>query len=75
MTHVASSDDQAFVRSFEACEVSPEAFDHAAHVRLVYIHLCSHPVDAAVDRMKTSLLAFLSHLGVAVPLSSGTTNY
>ncbi|HVH93111.1 MAG TPA: hypothetical protein VM783_17235, partial [Candidatus Acidoferrum sp.] len=50
--------------AFEACEVAPEAFDHAAHVRLAYIYLCEHSVDAAVLRMKAALLAFLTHLGV-----------
>jgi hypothetical protein len=64
MIHKASSDDQAFVRSFEACQISPDDFDHAAHVRLAYIYLCEHSVDAAVDRMKKALLGFLAHLGV-----------
>jgi hypothetical protein len=64
MKHQISADDRAFVRAFEACEVKPEAFDHPAHVRLAYIYLCEHPVDASVDRMKRALLAFLAHLGV-----------
>ena len=62
--HRASPEDQAFVRAFEACQVAPEAFDHAAHVRLDYIYLCEAPVDAAADRMKQALLAFLAHLGI-----------
>jgi ketosteroid isomerase-like protein len=33
-------------------------------VRLAYVYLCGHPIDAAVERMKASLLAFLAHLGV-----------
>jgi len=62
--HGASPEDLAFARAFEACEVSPEAFDHAAHVRLAYVYLCAHPVDAAGDRMREALLGFLAHLGV-----------
>jgi len=62
MTHQASSDDLAFLRAFEACEVKPEAFDHPAHVRLAYIYLCEHSVDGSTERMKKALLAFLAHL-------------
>lgn len=62
--HRVSSDDLAFARDFEAFRVAPEAFNHAAHVRLAYIYLCEVPVDAACERMKTALLAFLDHLGV-----------
>src|SRR5262249_12244591 len=62
--HRASPEDQAFARLFEACQVAPKAFDHAAHVRLAYIYLCEVPVDAAVIRMKKALLAYLAHLGV-----------
>lgn len=64
MKHTASSEDRAFARSFEAGQVSPNAFNHAAHVRLAYIYLCERPVDAAAERMKQSLLAFLAHLGI-----------
>ena len=64
MKHSISNDDVSFQRAFEAFEVEPSAFDHAAHVRLAYIYLCQHPVAAASERMKASLLAFLQHLGV-----------
>jgi glutathione synthase/RimK-type ligase-like ATP-grasp enzyme len=62
--HQVSPDDLEFLREFEACRISPEAFDHAAHVRLAYLYLCEHPVEAATARMKASLLAFLAHVGV-----------
>ena len=64
MTHRTSPEDLAFVRAFERCQIPAEAFDHAAHVRLAYIYLSEHPVEMAVGRMKTSLLAFLACLGV-----------
>ena len=54
ITHRLSPEDLEFRRAFEACEVSPADFDHAAHVRLAYIYLCEHPIDAAVESMKTS---------------------
>ena len=62
--HQPSSDDREFQRALEACEITPAAFDHAAHVRLAYVYLCSDTVDESVRRMKASLLAFLAHLGV-----------
>jgi hypothetical protein len=63
MTHRASADDLAFARAFEAFEVKPDDFNHAAHVRLAYVYLCQGTVDAAAGRMKAALLAFLAHLG------------
>lgn len=63
-SHSASVEDQAFALAFEACEVAPEAFDHAAHLRLAYVYLCEARVDAAFERMKSALLAFLAHVGV-----------
>lgn len=64
MKHHASPDDRSFRADFEALEVEPSAFDHVAHVRLAYVYLCEHPLDAAAARMKGALLAFLAHLGV-----------
>jgi len=63
VSHRASIDDQHFRRVFEACEVSPAAFDHEAHVRLAYIYLCEESVDGATARMKQAIQNFLQHLG------------
>lgn len=62
--HTASPEDLAFARSLEAYGIAPEAFDHAAHVRLAYIYLCESSVDSAAERMKATLLGYLDHLGV-----------
>ena len=64
MKHQTSPQDLEFQRAFEACEMPPDAFDHAAHVRLAYVYLCEQPVDGAAQRMKQSLLAYLAHLKV-----------
>lgn len=64
MDHHASTADLEFRRAFEACEVLPAEFDHAAHVRLAYTNLCDRSIDDATERMKASLLAFLTHLGI-----------
>jgi len=63
MTHHASSEDLEFQRTFEACETAPAAFDHAAHVRLAYIYLCTDSVEVAATKMQRSLRAFLAHWG------------
>lgn len=62
--HRGSAEDSAFVQAFEACAVSPEVFDHAAHIRLAYVYLCDLPTEAANDRFKTALLAWLAHNAV-----------
>ena len=64
MTHQLSADDRDFLRSFEAGEVSPADFKHAAHVRLAYVYMCEHDVDNAAARMKDALHAFLRHNGI-----------
>jgi hypothetical protein len=61
--HRASAEDERFARAFEACTISPETFDHPAHVRLAYVYLCEHDVDAAVGRMREALLQFLAQVG------------
>jgi len=65
MMHQPSAEDTAFVQAFEAGEVSPAGFNHAAHVRLAYTYLCDQDVEGAVVRMKTALLAFLSRNGIS----------
>ena len=65
MRHSASVEDTAFVRSFEAGDVAPADFNHAAHVRLAYAYLCEHSIDESVDRMKAALLSFLRHNGIS----------
>lgn len=64
MNHQVSTADREFQLAFEACNIVPAEFDHAAHVRLAYVYLCGQSVDAATAAMKKSLLAFLAHLGV-----------
>jgi hypothetical protein len=59
-----SDDDRRFRADFEACAILPAAFDHRAHVRLAYTYLAEADDEAAVDRMRAALLAFLLHNGV-----------
>jgi hypothetical protein len=64
MKHRMSADDVEFRRAFEGCEIEPQKFDHAAHVRLAYVYLCEYQVEEAAARMKQSLLEFIAHLGI-----------
>lgn len=64
IAHALSADDVEFRRAFEACETPADAFDHAGHVRLAYVYLCTFPFDVAAGRIKASLLRFLAHLGI-----------
>ena len=63
MSHKISLDDERFRIAFEAFEISPEAFNHRAHLRLAYIYLCDKSPSDAERAMKRSLLAFLNHVG------------
>ena len=64
MKSVASSDDLCFRRDFEALRFPPQKFKHAAHLKLAYVYLCEHDIDAAHQCMRGAILSFLSHLGI-----------
>jgi len=64
MKHHISPEDDRFRSAFEALQIEPGEFDHAAHVRLAYVYLWEGSVESALARMKRALLAFLAHLGV-----------
>lgn len=62
--HRLSDADRAFLSDFEACRVTPAAFDHRAHVRLAYGYLVGHDSDAAATAVRTVLQRFIRHHGV-----------
>ena len=62
--HQLSEADSRFAADFEAFQISPEAFDHRAHLRLAYVYLVEGSQDAATARMRDSLLGFLRHLQI-----------
>jgi hypothetical protein len=66
MKHLRSSEDQTFLKEFEAFTFPPAEFDHRAHVRLAYVYLCEHDTDAAYQLMKRSLLSFITHHGADI---------
>jgi len=64
MSHLISEGDRGFLRAFEAGDVRPADFSHRAHIRLAYIYLSEHRVDAAHQLMRQALLSFLKHHGI-----------
>lgn len=49
---------------FEEGRVTPEQFDHRAHVRLAYVYLTEGGVEAAAHAIRGALLAFLDRHGI-----------
>lgn len=64
MTLMPSLDDLTFRDRFEAGDVSPDAFDHRAHLRLAYVYLCEGTIGTAMPRMRQTLQTFLKRNGV-----------
>ena len=62
--HTLSADDREFVLAFESMALTPQDFDHRAHVRLACAYLVQHGTDGAVAAMRDALRAFLSHHGI-----------
>jgi hypothetical protein len=52
------------IRAFEAGEVDPAAFDHEAHVRVVWCYLQRCPVAVTIARFTSALRALTERLGM-----------
>ncbi len=59
--HELTQADHDFRNAFEAFAIAPAEFGHEAHVRLAYVYLAESDNEAAVQRMRQALLAFLEH--------------
>jgi hypothetical protein len=66
MTHSISSEDERFLADLESGRLSPDQFDHRAHVRAAFIYLTAANPEQAADRMRDTLLRFLRHHGIDV---------
>ena len=65
MKHTLSDADRAFIADLEHGNLSPDQFNHRAHVRAAYVYLLTEPnADAAAERMRRTLLDFLQRSGV-----------
>jgi hypothetical protein len=56
---------ETVVRAFEACRLDKTEFKHAQHLTVATWYVQMLGKDAALDRMRAGLLAFLDHHGVA----------
>jgi hypothetical protein len=47
--------DAAFLTAFEACTL--EEFHHRDHIKVAYLYLCRYPLEDAIAKVRTGLLA------------------
>jgi hypothetical protein len=59
--NLLTASDVEFERQFASGQLSPQAFDHRAHLRLAYIHLTNHGHEGAAATFREALLGFLGH--------------
>ena len=58
--------DEEFARAFEAGLVTPEAFDHRAHVRVAWVYLHeTGSLEAAIPRMRDAIRRFAAAAGAS----------
>jgi len=66
--------DAELTRALERCEIPNEGFPHASHLRVAWVYLReSATVDAAIDRMASTLRRFAASVGKAEKYSHPTT--
>lgn len=51
------SDDEAFIRKFEACEWPHEDWHHKEHIKVAYLYLRAMPFAAAMERLREKIKA------------------
>ena len=63
-TYQTDAEIENVVRAFEACETDKEAFKHRDHLTVAIWYVETVGRDAALERMRSSLMRFLDHHGV-----------
>ena len=64
MTYQSETEIEKMARAFEACETSKDAFKHRDHLTVAVWYVETLGREAALDRMRSSLMRFLDHHGV-----------
>ena len=59
----AEAEIERVVRDFEDCVASPQGFKHREHMVVALLYLRHERPEAALERMRTNLLRFLTHHG------------
>ena len=59
-----SADERAFVEAFRTATLANDAFHHRDHVRMAWIYVRCHGLEAAVTRFTDDLRAFAAAKGV-----------
>jgi hypothetical protein len=62
MAMTTLSDDE-FLRGFLECSLTPEQFDHGAHVRAAWLLLNRYPLTDAIEQMCSGILRLATHSG------------
>lgn len=63
-TYQTNAEIENVVRAFEACETDKEAFKHRDHLIVAIWYVETVGREAALERMRSSLMRFLDHHGV-----------
>jgi len=63
-TYQTDAEIENVVRSFEACETDKDAFKHRDHLIVAIWYVETVGREAALERMRSSLMRFLDHHGV-----------
>ena len=65
-TYQSVAEIEDIVRAFESCETDKDAFRHRDHVVVAIWYVETFGREAALDRMRASLMRFLDHHGVDI---------
>lgn len=65
------SPDEKFLMLFESCTWPEKDWHHREHIKLAYIYLTLLPYDAAIQRMRSSLIAYNTAHNVPESLTRG----
>ena len=55
--------DKAFLKAFESKTLSPNLFDHEAHLRLAYLLIKQKGIDKAIDESCKQIQSYATSLG------------